>query len=407
MKKPLIGLVSESNSDNLGDKAIASSLASILLTFYSVTEVSFSTIPVSHAEYLRTIVIPLTLLQIIRRIVPSKIFALFGWHILGDKSRFKRYFEAALLDCDLVIIGGGQLIKDNVDLFCQKLVLASDICASRLLPYALMGVGVDGRTNLSTLGLLRKTITAADPLIFRDNISKKKISNAKMPIDDSCVLPDFAFALSNPYFKPINAARNISLAINIMNVQVLHDACSGSRRVDPHSILEGYLAIIEAASNDKSCISLFTSGSAEDLATASIVAQSAHHRFGLDVPIFHPLTLDELLFYLVSVNDVIATRMHAGILAYISGCNVICVNWDEKVEGVWSVIGQEKRVVEIHELVRASLSVTIVNKLLKLDPPSPQELENLYTNTKAQILFLIEKVLPRDQIEASQQAYGL
>jgi len=100
-------------------------------------------------------------------------------------------------------------------------------------------------------------------------------------------------------------------------------------------------------------------------------------RVGLDLEVFHPGDLDDLMSFLGIVKNVVASRLHAGILSFVSGCNLVCMNWDDKVAGVWAVVGQADRVIEVSGFSDTIWAKAILSKLNVLKAPSQTELKDL------------------------------
>ena len=394
MTNSLITIISECHSENLGDQAITRSLRDILHPFYDVRETSFSKITAYQAEASSS---PTKARKsIFRRVlksVPAKTKARIRWNILGDKRKFADHFTDAIYESNLVIIGGGQLIKNNIALFCDKLALISRIADAQSIPTALIGVGADKKMNPQTWRIARNTINTAEFIILRDVISRDRICAAMSSANNYSVLPDLAFGLKNPELDLSSSDRGISLAINIMDFSSMLAPLNPSSKIDANTVVSGFCDIVKAAHDAGSTIRLFTSGSSNDFHAADIVRMEVSARIGVELQIFHPSTLDDLLAFLIDVDDVIATRMHAGILAFISGCNAACFNWDDKVAGVWSAIHQHERVIDMEEISREDFGAELLSKLYNMAPASRTSLDDLAEKVRSGVLEPIGRTL--------------
>lgn len=394
MKNSLITIICECQSDNLGDQAITRSLRNILKPSYDVKEASFSTISAYQAEVSSSVT--KTRKSIFRRFLknmPAKTKARIRWNILGDKRKFSDHFRASIHESNLVVIGGGQLIKNNIALFCDKLSLVSMNANAQSIPTALIGVGVDEKMTLQTWRIAKTSINTAKLIILRDEISRDRICVAMGAARNYLVLPDLAFALKNPELDLAISDRSISLAINIMDFDAMLASLNPSSKIDANTIISAFCGIAKLANDNGSTISLFTSGSSSDFQAADIVRMEISARIGLELPIFHPSNLDDLLAYLIDVDDVVAVRMHAGILAFISGCNPVCVNWDDKVAGVWSAIHQHERVIDMEEISRENFGAELQRKLYDLAPASRKSLDDLAEKVRSGVLDTIGSTL--------------
>ncbi len=389
-----VSIVSECHSKNLGDQAIARSLLNILQPYFLVSEVSFSTLPKYPAFQSGTAQEKQnSLYRIVIGKVSGKLKARIRWYMLGEKKKFADHFSMSLEGSDFVILGGGQLIKNNISLFCEKLSLVANVSSMRSTPFSIVGVGVDKKMNALTWFSPGKALKEAKFVILRDCISRDRVDSKKMLGEKCRVLPDLAFSLENPSLGKNGSLRKLNLAINIMNLDVMraqHDSLTSDF---PEIFIQGLCQVIESANRKWPSISLFTTGSSDDLEAANKIRGEVSKRVGVDLVIFHPNNLDELLQYFVTVDHVIATRMHAGILAYISGCNPLCVSWDDKVEGVWSAIRQKERTIDLKEFEGKCISDNIISRLKRLKPATHESLESLAEEVRAGVLTPLFHVL--------------
>jgi len=393
--KPLISIISECHSENLGDQAIERALSGILRPYYRVSTTSFGRIVTSSTigPVAADIRMHKSLASRLVDVVPPGTKARVRWHLLRRKEKFFAHFSAAIEPSDLVVLGGGQLIKNNISLFCEKLALVSKISRFHSIPFALVGVGVDGRMEERNWRSVESAITTAEFVILRDELSRGRIQARFERRGGLTVLPDLAFALGNPHRDRSQPERDTALAVNVMDFSAMlgsHDPAWGGKS---GKFVDGLCDIILTANQSGASTILFTTGTADDLRAASDARNHIITRTGVDLPVFHPSTLDELLAFLGNVKDVIAARMHAGVLAYVSGCNPLCVSWDDKVEGVWSSIHQAKRVIDVGEIVRAGAGARVLNRLRDLPSPSGQELERLAGTIRHDILERVGRAL--------------
>jgi len=377
MKRSAV-IVSEYASDNLGDQAICRSLKGILSPYFDIKLLIFSGLgqPVSVRPLFPTEPKP-SVLRRLSRIVPPKIKARVRWYLLGEQKQYEKDCMHSIKGSTFVFIGGGQLIKNNISLFCDRLLTLNKITRKHNIPCALVGVGVDRKMNMLTWQLVSDLIKNSCFVAVRDNLSRQRIHDNLKHTDECHVLPDLAFALENPALKCKNEPRKISIGINVMGINTLLGSMGKETRVDATSIIQKYCQIFEYALEMDSSYRLFTSGSADDLQEANIIRLAIFEETGIEVSVFHPESLDDLLEFLAGVRDVFAARMHVGILAYISGCNPVCINWDDKVRGVWSAVGQEDRVIELATLADDTFSADLFEKLRHLTPPSRGDLVEL------------------------------
>ena len=373
--KPKVAIVCECLSANLGDQAIARSLSNIMSSYYDVKLVSFGRLPVTRLQKDDQVAADrLSVKRRIGRLLPNAIKSRIKWYVLGGRRVYESYFGNAINDCELVIVGGGQLIKNNVALFSDRIDSVWRITRRNRVSLSFVGVGVDRSMKPLNWRLVQRALQQSEQILVRDDSSRHRIeANVKIAVPCS-VVPDLVFGLANPHAEPKFDQRRYSYALNIMSLRImLSDDASEFVSGMESSYCDLAAQIIAA---DMNCI-LFTSGSAEDLQEMQRMHGVIKDRVGLDLEVFHPGDLDDLMSFLGIVKNVVASRLHAGILSFVSGCNLVCINWDDKVAGVWAVVGQADRVIEVSGFSDTIWAKAILSKLNVLKAPSQTELKDL------------------------------
>ncbi len=384
--RPKLSVISESNSKNLGDQAIARSLTGILRFDYEVSLVSFGDFRTREVKCeMRSIKSPL-LFSKLMSIFPAKIKARIKWYIMGEKSHFSEYFRHSTKDSDFLIVGGGQLIKNNIALFCEKLALIGHVSRYQSKPLALVGVGVDKEMNGLTWRIANKTLRNSCLIIARDLVSKFRVQEYSGAREKCVALPDLAFGLVNPEFNCYSETREKSLAINVMSFKSMAKQFGDRSESEIREFVSGLSRIIRRANGDGYKVLLFTSGSPDDFCSAKHLHSEVVLKVGIDLPIFHPSNLDGLLHFLSGCDDIIAMRMHAGVLSYISGCNPLCLNWDDKVKGVWEMVGQEERVITFDDISGNEHGIRIFEKFRCLERPSHRSISSLADEVRETVI---------------------
>jgi polysaccharide pyruvyl transferase WcaK-like protein len=397
-----ICIISEVCSDNLGDQAIYRALVEILQPHYFISNASFGKVlsessvverKETRAGWLR-LPIPFEL--------QPKSKALIRWHALGNRNKFRRHYGEAIEGNSLIVIGGGQLVKNNTSLFCEKVALIASICKRKSLPFAFLGVGVDERLSQMNWRFVKCAIQNAQVAIFRDQISLRRVLKRFGPVGNFSTLPDFGFSLLNPSRTNDWSRREVVLAINAMDSSALNKRFGGTHENCRKSFSFSLCNFIKDSGFVRERIVLFTTGSHEDFLAAKEMSRDIYVQTGVKVEIFHPETLDDLLYFLSLVRNVIATRMHAGILAYVSGCNPLCLSWDDKIDGVWQNISQERRVIPFNKFISKNEISEFVCLLRELCAPSPAELDVLSLRIKQGVLESVGDIFDNYANKAKQ-----
>jgi len=384
MVKPKATIISEFNSNNLGDQAISKSLTEVLDAYWEISQVPFGNLRGSRKDRPKASdTTSSSFFGGLSKAFPAKIKARIRWYFMGERRLFGEKFTSSIKDCDLVIIGGGQLIKNNVALFCEKIALIGGISKKHSIPLAFVGVGVDSAMSKLTWRIVDKTLIKSGLTIVRDLSSKTRIERRLVDRSNVTAIPDLAFCLNNPgaRFNRKDSIRK-SLALNIMDF----DLMLGASIYNKDNILDGILKVIHRAVLDGYEVCLFTSGSPKDFIAANQVKAKILSDHENDLPVFHPSSLQELLDFYIDFNEVIAMRMHTGILAYISGCNPICVNWDDKVASAWNMIDQKERVIELKEFAGVNNCDKLFDKFKRVGFPSRNSVKELADEVRNHIV---------------------
>lgn len=401
--KRRICIISESNSNNLGDQAICRALTGVLEIRYLVAHASFGMISdhsrgQKEGRKKRAANLLAAWLPLYRQ---PRTKARIRWHILKQKQKFENYYSPHIEGSDLVLIGGGQLIKNNTALFCEKLALIAAICCKNSTSFALIGVGVDEHMEGDNWRTVKSALENSEFSIFRDQESMIRAEEQIKSKKHSLTLPDLGFSLRNQICSETPSIRKLALAVNVMDILALEKHFADPPKDWLEELIVMLSKVVTHSEYRQRKLALFTTGSPQDLIAARKIRTDIHIKTGIELEIFHPTTLDELLWFLSQVRDVIATRMHAGILAYISGCNPVCISWDNKIEGVWANIQQEKRVTRLSDFISGTDPVDFIGLLRELHAPSSAELHDLAQLVEQGVLENVAKVLESPATEMS------
>lgn len=395
----LISVISECHSKNLGDQAIARAIRGILRPSYSVSATSFGETSYCSPDRLGPIgaITDTARSSRILSAIQPKTKSQVRWHILGGERKFAKHYAFGIKRSDLVLIGGGQLIKNNISLFCEKVALIAKLSKSADIPFALIGVGVDKKMEKRNWRIIDDAINHASFIILRDELSQGRIEIASKCIVETSVLPDPAFALVNPDRCRPESDRCVALAVNVMNFSTMLRSGDPMLKITIEDLIEVYRDLVRSARGNTVPITLFTTGSTEDLVSANVLKNHIYSEVRIELPIFHPETLDDLLAFLANSRDVFAARLHAGILAHISGCNTLCLNWDDKVQGVWSTVYQPERVVRMQDILHKHIGSELLSKFQGLKRPSFKRLDDLAEEVRRGVLSPIANSIMRQQ----------
>ena len=379
--KPIITIVCESGGFNLGDQAITQALSEYLSNFYDVRLFSLSAS--GHSMAGSKLLgwknsKKASLFKRIASLTSVKLRARIRWYLLGERRKYYRLFESEIAQSSAIVIGGGQLVKNNTALFCDRLAVIARVADSRNKPYFFVGVGVDRRMSILTWKIVEYAINGARSIVLRDALSQGRVLYQFPKIKSCEVSHDLAFALGD--MRSLPHSRETEYAINVMNAPLMIGALPKKLKLSVEDIRNMWFSMCVLAAERGAAPVIFTTGSAEDLLEAKNLQIRLLTEASLSLDLVHPASVDELRSQLSRFSNVLASRMHAGILAYISGCNTICLNWDDKVKGVWTVVGEESRVVEIESLIGPQAVTCLQKMFADLCVPTAEKISEVSCN---------------------------
>ena len=376
--KPRLTVFSEVQSGNLGDQALARSLFGLLSPYFEMTFAAFGNPPAAGPS------VPMgtrpPLLRAASRLaaaLPGHAVHRVKWHLSGPAHRYRERCAELIDGSALVLVGGGQLLKNNRGLFCDRLAEIARAARRHSVPVGLVGVGADSGMNPVAWRMAGRLLRTSRFILARDAMSQDRIVRNSRPVVTPLVVPDLAFALDHRCSRKSLGIGSRMLAVNVMSLVYFQDPGRRAGRVPFQRLREGLGELVRLARTEGFVCTLFTTDPPSDRHSAEAVRRALAAHDGLEVDVFHPPSLEALLVFLSGVDHVVAMRMHAGILAYVAGCNVVGVHWDDKVRGVWSAAGESERVIDIGQLLGRGSGAALFRRLVNLPGPSQERRETL------------------------------
>lgn len=333
-------------SANLGDGAIADSLRHLLLADGTAGQVmcldlSGRTAPAPQARDGRDAVVGL------RRRPPlshemERLRRLAGW-TGWRRRRLAEKWRPLVREADLVVVGGGQLLRDHGLNFPLALDLITDLAMRQGIPCVVHGVGVGARWSHIGGLLFRRALRRCRAVTVRDAVSADRLrqragAGTVQRLDQAA---DPALWAADAYgVAPAGDAGPVGVCLMV-------GALDGGRQIvgDAWPDLDSYLDVWETvvrrllAAGHK--VELFTNGAAED--------EAAMHRLAarldaagqpLTVAVApRPVSPAALARRIGGYRAVIAMRLHACILALSAGIPAFGIHADDKIAAFFGDLG--------------------------------------------------------------------
>lgn len=350
-------LISFFNSNNIGDVAIAQTLVDELSAFANVVTLDISGNPprpstVSNASF------------VLKK--RAKFYTLRYFVSLRKKHRFD-YAKSLICNCDFVLIAGGNMIMDlehysYYSFLCDKYIKFSQK-AHKKVAVAFVGVGKI-RTIIQRLRW-KYALSKCSFISVRDSLSKKSLADQLHLHKEVNVWKDPVFGIENQK----NAESPATVAINIY-------LGAANSPIVRSKLIETYAYLI----NELKCkydIVLFTTEAMDNIGLNEIY-NMIPDKSRITVKI--PNSLQELLDLYNKTSVVIATRMHAFIIANSQNIPSIILAWNKKIDGVLQDINLSNYVYDIYK--ETAPKENILRQVIQLVENNKTYVESLKNKNK-------------------------
>ncbi|SDH36319.1 MULTISPECIES: polysaccharide pyruvyl transferase family protein [unclassified Duganella] len=227
---------------------------------------------------------------------------------------------------DLAVFGGGSLIMDNRLQFPTAMYLLGLVLNRYKIPYAVSGVSLSGEISGPAAWLFRRFLAGACHVDMRDPISREK-AQAQFGVH---VAPGSDYAFCLPALPAPSPAPEYDLLLNVTSA------------VSERAAYRDFLQRMLSAFQDKKILLATTGDVGDELLTAELYAE--YQRDGLQV--CYAKSYAEYCSAVARARQVVASRLHSGILAVAMATPTSIVNVGYKQKGFFKGIGLERCVVD-------------------------------------------------------------
>lgn len=361
-------LVGESLSSNLGDQAIFITLKHLLecngfsvtgwdLSRYRFVELADEAGMSATAEPAADTDVRAAQFSRIRAGLIELVNHLPGfaqkWAVFATKKRAAvinaNEWTRILRDFDMVLFGGGALLQDVNWSFPLGLVEFSRAARRAGIPSACAGVSVGSRFSKPGRRWLQEFLDYCSYIALRDERSREDLS--AIGRYNTEVYPDSALLTSSVLGIDVTA-RTGTLGINVIGPLRHPRLRQAAHRSYLARLAEFIRAVDKRQAGEWRQILLFTTGQGGDYdAARSLLSSSELRSLEIELRLApSPGTLGQLCQTIASLDVVVSTRMHAGVLAKSFRRPLVAIGWDGKVRGFCEMIGIEDYYTDIEDL---------------------------------------------------------
>ena len=337
-----IAICGEIYSPNLGDGVIADSLKWLLKQADANIDISFTDFSYRPGFGVADLGVPpktdrirqfhrsLAGIALYRKVVIPLL-----WHF-SKRKKLHRLWKERIRDCDLTLIGGGQLLMDNdlsFPLKVRELVRVAQSLNKGVVFYA-CGVG----TKWSRLGFRLLSRALLDESVLwvsvRDEQSRDTLQ-ALFPRENlKCRLSvDPAVCSAEAY--GINAnSKSTTIGLGLSAPNVLSGGAGPQNDFAAKRVKQFWLNLVDLLESEHRAFVFFTNGQSDDYAFAqSIVAELSGSK-AMRPPVLLERACEPraLIAQVSQCQVIVAHRLHANIIAYSLGIPSVGLIWDKKVE---------------------------------------------------------------------------
>ncbi len=303
--------------------------------------------------------------------------------------KFRKYYSDILKDSDLVVFGGGGMLKYHSQAFWASDWCILNCCRKKNIPIYFNAVGIEGYDdNNFTSRLIKKMLRNSNivGITTRDDIDAL---NKFLPNNQNKVVGDPALFSKELYGS---ADKKDVVGINTIRAGIFNVNGFDTSEDD---VINFYCAMIERLNKDNIKWQLFTNGVRSDYKLAEAILRKMNIEKTDEVLVPRPEQITELIKTISGYSGVIAGRMHAMIIATSYGIPTIGQIWNEKIKWFSKHIGAESRFFYPDDMKNYDAVYETFKKAL-LDGNDNLNTDSLKDEAFAELECCIKKVLLYD-----------
>lgn len=330
MKISFVGLYEELN---LGDPVIARCTEWLFLKHTEPKEIKINRVTLDYTELHKKETL---LYKIVRQI--TKKLRLKKWR----RKNYQRlmwnldyeYFKSKFIDSDFIVVVGGGLVKYKYQLFWLHLSVILYVAEKLSIPVFLNSLGVEGyeeknercqflKRFLQRKSLSRVTIRDDYSLFFQQYLNGKSVP-LSYEVADPAVWAKEVFSENLKEDKEIKE-KNIGLGIargEIFETNGLQFSKDQAKSL--------YVSIVKILQQEGFNVQLFTNGLKKDNDFADEIFTELEST-GISISnVIKPKKIEDLMITINSFEAIVATRLHACIIAYTLNIPAVGIVWNDK-----------------------------------------------------------------------------
>lgn len=328
-------------SPNLGDGVIAECMAHGLRTRHPGAEVSHIDLSGRRAFGAVTIRNREAILAVVDRLPLFVRQRLALWKLNRVVDGVEADWQAAA-ECDLAVIGGGQILSDANLNFPIKISRAARLLAQAGTPTALYAVGASKNWSAKGASLFRDLLSTDLRLVGPRDAASADAWSAQVSAGPQTEVIADPGLLAAACYGPAEPKPGV-IGICVTDFGLLGHHADGTIAGAETGGVRFYVHLSRALIARGHRVLLFSNGAAEDQALRRAVLATLR---ATDVASALEETDDptrpaELVAQIAGCSAVVAHRLHACIVAYSYGRPVVGLGWDRKLQSFFEAVGED------------------------------------------------------------------
>jgi polysaccharide pyruvyl transferase WcaK-like protein len=344
-------VVSFFDSVNLGDLLIARSLQQFAAEFGSVERLSYSGDPFHFpdpAELPMGGAGPMLAPSLRARFVSTRT-GNAAWRVKEHRSTRHARIQEALTRSDLLLLGGGNMIFD-LEAWTRssaRFGYFTDTARRSGTPVFGISLGIGPFASARQHRDACRVLDRCGWLTFRDKSSLHLyLEHGRRPAE---IGVDPVLLIEQAFDRPATTLNR--LGWNLVEPRLIGGVGDADRR----TILREHASAITKLVSDGCAVELFSTDRADELFLAELDMM-----VGSPLCRFRPMTgITALLELYREVDVVVASRMHALIVAFTQGVPVLGLSWQQKVRSLFDLLDRQGQCVSFVDLNMETLHAVI------------------------------------------------
>ena len=287
----------------------------------------------------------------------------FGRNLYG--SVFKgllRQIVEQIRRCDVFVLGGGELFRDDVGL-SATLGMFYRMRIARWLGKRVLALGVGAQRPTTWWGrqILRSALRDAEAVVSRDQDSMRVAQELAPGLSTASCTPDLVFSLDGDHFREPALGRECSADPLRIGVAVKSLPVGHARHSDVHNRLPETLThALSTYALGRQCRVSVLPFAESDVIEATRLSERLRTA-GLNVSPPTPPQVLPLQQAISQVDCLLAVPLHASVFAFASGVPALGLAYDAKIFRLYKSFGMESRCFPVNGLDAARLEHGLQN----------------------------------------------